>query len=154
MNTRRFAATDDTTAFREAMPDADAMAANSALTMSLRFTGHTHYGAIFGVEAEVGQLATTGSNLAGGYGIAGMQGELGPLLLSAELAAGARAVRYSLLTSDVTAMIVEPRVRGTLWVSPRVTFGGTVGAALGDRDTWMAGLYFGIHSLDFDRRGR
>src|SRR5207245_308653 len=140
------------TAFRETMPDPAAMAASSATTVSLRFTWRTQIGVLLGGEAEAGELATFGSNLAGAYGIAGVQGELGPVILTAELASGVRMVRYSLTSSDATAAVVEPRVRGQLWLSPRTTLGAAVGAALGDRDTWMAGLYLGIHSIDFDRR--
>jgi acetyltransferase-like isoleucine patch superfamily enzyme len=32
-----------------------------------------------------------------------------------------------------------------------VTLGAAAGATIGDRAVWMAGVYIGVHSGDFDR---
>jgi hypothetical protein len=155
VNTRRLAAASeaDAAAFRtsSADPDMSMMDAITATTISLRFTGRTRLGLLVGMEAEAGQLSAPGTNVAGLYGVVGARADLGPLMFTAELAAGGRAIRYSILTEDQGSFVFEPRLRGQLWLSPRMTFGAAVGASLGDRDTWMAGLNLGIHSLDFDK---
>lgn len=124
---------------------------STAVSTSIRFTGKTRYNTFLGAEGEVGSLVgRDGSNLAGFYGVAGAHGDLGSFRVGAEMVAGRRWVRYALDGStDAAATIAEPRVRGELWVSPRWTLGGAVGATLGDRPVWMAGIYLGVHSSDY-----
>jgi hypothetical protein len=157
VNTRHFAAADPSAsnvAFRSSeQPDAS-IDAGTALTSSIRFTGKSRYNTFLGVEGEVGELlGYDRSNIAGAYGVVGMRGAVGPRMsVAAELVAGRRWVRYEIVgREDDSKLIAEPRVRADLWLSPRWTFGGAAGATLGDRSVWMAGLYFGLHSNDFDR---
>lgn len=157
LNTRQFTAVEgDRSAFRTMGPVTTdpALDANSAVTTSLRFTGRMAYNVFLGVEGEVGEiLGLTGSNVAGAYGIAGARTDIGRLRVGVEMAAGRRWIRYELDGSeDASLMMAEPRVRADLWVSPRFTLGGAAGATLGERDVWMAGLYIGLHSHDFDNR--
>jgi hypothetical protein len=155
VNTRHFAAVPgDDIAFRSSTGDTDSsLPAGEAVTTSIRFTGKARYNTFFGVEGEVGEMiGYSTSNIAGAYGVAGARGELGRLRVAAELVAGRRWVRYEIVgKSDPSVMMMEPRVRADLWLSPRLTLGGAVGATLGDRRVWMAGFYIGLHSADFDR---
>ena len=154
INTRRFEAPADNSrvAFRSttgtvvaAQPD------NTAVSTSLRFTGRTIYNTFIGAEGEAGALVgREGSNLAGLYAVAGAHGDLGHVRLGAEMVAGKRWVRYALDGSeDLSATIFEPRVRAELWVSPRWTLGGAIGATLGESTVWMGGIYLGVHSTDY-----
>jgi hypothetical protein len=155
VNTRHYAAVNaaQDVAFRSTEDPDPALEAGTAISTSLRFTGRTRYNTFLGVEGEAGKMVGLDhSNLAGAYGVAGMRGDLGRLRIAAELVAGRRWVRYELVgKEDHNAMIAEPRVRADLWLGPLVTLGGAVGATLGDRSVWMAGVYFGIHSDGFDR---
>ena len=45
--------------------------------------------------------------------------------------------------------VVEARARAELWVSPWLTAGVSVGSNVLEKNDWMAGLYFGIHSRAF-----
>jgi hypothetical protein len=157
-NTRHFAAAsaESGAAFRSTTGEGETepgLAAGTALTTSLRFTGRAWGSGFLGIEAEFGELiGVVGSNVAGAYGVAGARGELGSLRIAAELVAGRRWVRYELMEkSDPSAMIAEPRVRADLWLAPKLTLGAAVGATLGDRSVWMAGIYLGIHSFQYDR---
>jgi len=154
INTRRFEPAPNNTpvAFRSTTgPVVAAPADNTAVSTSLRFTGKTAYNTFVGAEGEAGSLVgRTGSNLAGFYAVAGAHGDLGSFRFGAEMVAGRRWVRYALDGSeDMAATIFEPRVRAELWVSPRWTLGGAVGATLGERTVWMAGIYLGVHSTDY-----
>jgi hypothetical protein len=157
-NTRHFSAAsaESGAAFRSSTGEGQTepgLEAGTALTTSLRFTGRAWSSSFLGVEAEFGEmLGITGSNVAGAYGVAGTRAELGSLRIAAELVAGRRWVRYELMEkSDPSAMIAEPRVRADLWVAPKLTLGAAAGATLGDRSVWMAGIYLGIHSFQYDR---
>ena len=158
VNTRKFSAASEAeqTAFRTTGEIDPALAASSAVSSSLRFTGTAFRDMFAGFEGEAGTLVgLPGSNLAGAYGVVGGRGTLGPAILSAELVAGRRWVRYSLDSghrSDPGAWIAEPRARIDFWAGPRVTLGGTVGATLDDRLVMIAGIHLGLHSHDFDRR--
>ena len=157
VNTRHFAEAhhDNDVAFRGEMttPDDPALDAGTAVTTSLRFTGKTRWNTFLGVEAETGKLlGIQRSNIAGAYGVAGIRSDLGRLRIAAELVAGRRWVRYEVLhAADASVLMAEPRVRGDLWLAPQVTIGGAVGATIGDRSVWMAGIYIGLHSFEFDR---
>jgi len=157
INTRHYAAAshDADVAFRGDMsvPEDPSLEAGNALTTSLRFTGKARWNTFLGIEAEAGKLlGVEHSNLAGAYAVSGMRHDVGPLRIAAELVAGRRWVRYEVLhKSDAATWIAEPRVRGDLWLAPQLTVGGAVGATIGDRSVWMAGVYIGLHSFDFDR---
>jgi hypothetical protein len=157
LNTRHFRAADPAAttdvAFRSTEEPDAALAAGTAVTSSIRFTGKTAYNTFIGVEGEAGELVGFDkSNIAGAYGLAGVRSDFGRLRIGAELVAGRRWVRYEIKgREDDSVMIAEPRVRADLWLSPRWTFGGAAGATIGDRSVWMAGIYFGLHSNDFDR---
>jgi hypothetical protein len=155
VNTRHFAAADPSdVAFRSSEDPDPALDQGTALTTSLRFTGKTPYSTFLGVEGETGYLVGHQySNIAGAYGVVGLRHDLlDRLQVAAELVGGIRWVRYKLIgPHDDSVLIAEPRVRADLWLSKRLTVGGAVGATLGDRAVWMAGVYIGIHSADFDR---
>ncbi len=158
INTRHFAAgssdsgsdaarTVDGTAVEEGTP------AGAGVTVSLRFTKWTRWNTIVGFEAESGTLTERSSNVAGAYGLFGMRHELGPVALFTELAAGKRWVKYSMKGENHISWMVEPRVRAEMWLSDRFTFGGAIGSTLGaDARAWIAGIYVGVHSLDFGKR--
>ena len=154
-NTRHFAAAHvaEDVAFRSTEEPDPALAAGTAVTGSLRFTGRTRYNTFLGVEAETGYLlGIENSNLGGAYGLIGMRHDLGSLRIAAEVAAGRRWIRYAVVKDyDASVMMAEPRVRGDLWLSPKVTLGGAVGATIGDRSVWMAGVYIGLHDFPYDR---
>lgn len=157
VNTRHFAAAESEygpdVAFRSTEEPDPALAAGTALTSSIRFTGATRYNTFLGIEGETGYIVGHElSNLAGAYAVAGVRNDIGRLRVAAELVGGRRWVRYHIVGAhDASVMIAEPRVRADLWLSRRVTLGGVAGATLGDRSVWMAGLYFGLHSTDFGR---
>jgi hypothetical protein len=154
VNTRHFAAANPSdVAFRSMEEPDPELGGGTAVTSSLRFTSKRRYNTFFGVEGEAGQLVGYQySNIAGAYGVAGARNDIGRLRIGAELVAGRRWVRYHIVgPSDDSKMIAEPRLRADLWLTPRLTLGGAAGATLGDRSVWMAGVYLGLHSADFDR---
>lgn len=156
LNTRHFAAAAPSeVVFRSTTGESDpSLAEGTALTTSIRFTGHTRFNTFAGVEGEVGQLVGfPESNFAGAYGVLGTRGDLGRARLSAELVAGRRWVRYEIIgREDPTKLVAEPRVRADFFVSPSWTLGAAVGATLSERQVWMAGVYVGVHGLPFDRQ--
>jgi hypothetical protein len=97
---------------------------------------------------EVDSLATVG-----------VRGALRAGSVGVELAGGMRAVSYRFQSDyhdcersvSITAYgpIAEARVRGELWVSPWLAAGVTVGTSVIERNTWMGGLYIGVHSRAF-----
>ena len=165
LNTRHFSPATDAKqiAFRESdtvgageagTPSFDGPGGGTAVSTSLRFTGRAPFNTFLGVEGEAGTLlGHHGSNLAGAYGVVGARGELSRIRLAVETVAGRRWVRYGLdgLRSDPATWVVEPRVRADLWLGSQVTLGAAVGATLGDRSVWMAGVYLGFSSSDFNR---
>lgn len=153
-NTRHFVAVDgdDNTALRGEVSD-PSREANTALTLDLRFTRWLPRNLYFGVEGEIGKLdAFDHSNLAGAYGLFGARGDIGFAQLFVEMAAGQRKVRYSDGMEDAARLIAEPRARMEVWLGPRVTLGGALGTTLGGRDVWMAGIYIGVHSLEYGHK--
>lgn len=130
-------------------PDA-AGAPAAAATGTAQFTMTTRYHAYLGGELEAGAfLDRSGSNVAGAYGVAGAEHGSRFGSLAIEVAAGWRGLRYGLGEDTINQMIVEPRLRGQLWISPLLTLGAAAGTTLGD-NAWMAGLYLGVHSNLFD----
>jgi hypothetical protein len=98
------------------------------------------------------------------FGVVGVRGATGSGGLGVELVGGMRAVSYSFHSSyhdceqstSITALggVAEARVRGELWLGPWLTAGATLGASLLERNSWMGGIYLGVHTRAFggDRR--
>jgi len=146
MNAQRISTSPAGFAARTTEPTAPTPGHYSAVTMSGQFTMATRDHLYVGGEVEAGRLEEPGSNLAGAYGVVGAEGASHVGSLGVELATGWRGIRYSIDDDDVNDAVVQPRVRGQLWVSPQVTLGAAAGASLvGDR-SWMAGVYVGVHS--------
>jgi hypothetical protein len=152
-NMHHYAASPSTVATREVSPEMETTTDGTAATVAFRFTMKTRWNTYTGAEAEAGTFSHAGSNFAGAYAVFGASA---PLSLrgniSAELAGGWRATRESVDARDRSVGILEPRVRGELWLSPQVTLGGVMGAELSPEHPWMAGLYLGIHSHSFNAR--
>lgn len=150
LNTRHFTAVDtagENTAFRSEGSD-PTTEANTAVSVGIRFTRWLPRNFYTGLEAEVGKLdAFDHSNLAAAYAVVGSRVHVGFATLSVEMAGGQRKVRYGDGYDEERRWVAEPRVRGEMWLSPRVTVGGAIGTTLGGRDVWMAGFYVGVHSL-------
>ena len=93
------------------------------------------------------------------FGVVGIHGAIGSGGLGVELAGGMRAASYSFHSSyhdcqqstSITALapVAEARARGELWLSPWLTAGVTVGASVLERNTWMGGVYLGVHTRAF-----
>lgn len=153
LNTRHFTAVEggEDVAFRGEASDPSA-AAQTAVSVGIRFTRWLPRNLYTGIEGEIGKLdAFDHSNLAGAYGLFGARGQLGWASLFVEMAAGHRKVRYGDGADEDGKLVAEPRVRAELWLSPRVTLGAAMGTTLGGRDVWMAGVYVGVHSLVWGR---
>jgi hypothetical protein len=86
----------------------------------------------------------------------GLHRTLGVGRVGLELAGGLRAVSYGFRsdyhdctqTTSITALgaIAEARAQGQLWLSPWLTAGVTVGSSMIEKNSWMGGLYIGVHS--------
>ncbi|HUS30498.1 MAG TPA: hypothetical protein VMZ53_18440 [Kofleriaceae bacterium] len=151
LNSRHYSADPTTTAARELTPPAGNHDIDgTATSASFRFTMRSRWNTYMGAEAEAGTFARPGSNLAGGYGVIGASAPLHRLTLSTELAAGWRGLRDDVQDDDTNVGVLEPRVRGEMWLSPQVTFGATAGADLVGQHAWMAGFYFAVHSHSFN----
>jgi len=148
LNTRHFTAVEGTegTAFRgENDPSTEA---NTAVSLGLRFTRWFPRNLYAGIEGEIGKLdAFDHSNLAAAYGLFGARHSMSFASLYVEMAAGQRSVRFGNGFEEERKLVAEPRVRGEMWLGPRVTLGAALGMTLGTRDVWMAGVYLGVHSL-------
>ena len=146
---RRFASPAERPVALRTSEPAVATGDRGGMTGSLQFTVATPLHTYVGGELEGGALAARGSNLAGAYAVLGVSGTSRIGSLALELASGWRTMRYDLDTNDVGKVVAEPRVRGQLWISSQLTLGAAAGATLGERGTWMAGIYLGIHSDPF-----
>ena len=120
-----------------------AVAATAQFTLGMR---HRTY---VGGELETGALDSRGSSTAGVYGVFGVDLPFAAGALGAELASGWRSVRYSTDTDDISNLVVEPRLRASVWLSEQTTLSVTGGMTLDDRPVFMAGVSIGIHSNDF-----
>lgn len=121
----------------------------SAVSVSLQFTMALSKHLYAGGEAEPGKLEREGSNFAGAYGILGAEHSTRLGSLGVEMATGWRGLRYEAGGAQEHRLILEPRVRGQLWIADQWTLGGAIGARLGMEGEWMAGLYLGVHSQAF-----
>lgn len=136
-------------AVRQASPSEAAAAAQTAYTLAAQFTMATQYGAYGGVELETGRMAERGSNFAGGYGVIGAEHAWTSATVAVELATGWRGLRAAHGVDDVNNIVTEPRLRGQLRIAPQLTLGGVAGATIGERGSWMTGVYLGFHSRAF-----
>jgi hypothetical protein len=118
---------------------------SSAVTGSAQFTMAWRYHTYVGAEAEAGTLGWSGSNFAGAYGVFGAESTSQLGSLAVELTAGQRWMRYDVFSKDVGSRVIEPRVRGELWLSPQITFGAALGATSGEGG-WVAGMYLSVYS--------
>lgn len=126
---------------------------SSGVIGSMQFTMRVLRHAYVGGELEAGPLERTGSYLGGAYGVAGAEVASARGSLSVEMSGGRRWVRSELGADDVPEMVLEPRVRAQLTLTPQVTVGGVIGAsALPDERGWMAGIYLGLYSFEIDRK--
>lgn len=123
----------------------------AATTVSMQFTMQTPHAFYTGIEAETGRLHVPLSNVAAAYGIVGLEQDVGLGSLGAEVAAGWQSIRYKSGDAEHETMVVEPRLRGQLWIAQQWTLGATLGARLDDGgdNGWMAGAYLGVHSHRF-----
>jgi hypothetical protein len=152
LNTRHFAGDPTAVAERTTTPPENPTVDGTAASVSFRFTMKMRWNAWAGGEAEAGAFTSrSGSNLAGGYGVIGGGAPFRLGTFGAELAAGWRSVRESVEAPDVARAVLEPRVRGELWLSPQITLGSAVGADLTGQHAWMAGVYVGVHSHSYGR---
>jgi hypothetical protein len=104
-------------------------------------------------------ITPTSTLVVGGTAVAGLRGDLRGLTLGAEVAGGARVTSYlyeshylSCVTTtsiQTTSSILEARARASLWLSPFINVGASVGASVIDRGGWMAGLHLGFASRAF-----
>lgn len=126
--------------------------AGTAMSIDMRFTMQTRWSTYTGLEVEAGAFAgEAGSNLAGAYGVFGAAIPRHRLTLSPELTVGWRGMRASVDGADRDVTVIEPRVRGELWLSRQITFGAAAGAELTGEHAWMAGIFFGVHSHYYGR---
>jgi hypothetical protein len=123
---------------------------HQAFMAALGLTMGMRNGMYVGGELEAGMLETAGSNAAGGYAVFGAKLPFGKSSVGAEVAGGYRTVRFNVETEDLERFVVEPRVRGEIWLGPRVTLSASAGWTVGDQSIWMAGASIGIHQSDFD----
>ncbi len=121
----------------------------SAVSASLKFTMQTSLHTYAGAEIETGRLEGETSSFSGAYGIFGVEQPLGFGSFGVELATGWRGLRYGTGDDEQDLLVIEPRVRGQIWIGEQWTLGGAVGAVAGRGGEWMTGVYLGVHSLRF-----
>jgi hypothetical protein len=90
---------------------------------------------------------------------AGVRGAVGRVTLGVEVAGGVRGLVYrdrvpylaceSTTTHQVSSPILEARARASLWLSPFVSVGASVGASVIERGAWMAGVQLGFATRAF-----
>jgi len=104
-------------------------------------------------------VAQSNGHLLEGVAAAGVQVPVGDLVLSAELAGGARLVDYGFVSAyhdclqqvwiERAAPIAEARARAEYWLGARGSLGLALGASAIDRGAWSAGLFYRMHSRAF-----
>lgn len=133
----------------------------TATTASLRLSA-AWYGRFYvAVEASAGSVerfdATPGGLVRGG-GVAGLQfGSI--VLLAAELAVGHEMILDRMHASagrEPTivrrGLAADARARASLWLTPWITGGISVGASLNHDDEASVGLFFALHGRAYDGR--
>jgi hypothetical protein len=129
----------------EQVPQVSSYGVTGSMQFTMRMLKHVYAGG----ELEAGPMERTGSYLGGAYGVAGAEVSSPRGTLSVEMNAGRRWIRYELGAENVPHNVLEPRVRGQLFLTPQVTLGGMIGASVMPEERgWMAGVYVGLYSLD------
>ena len=120
---------------------------HTAVTGTAQFSVSTRTPLFLGVEVEGGRMAeSSGSNFAGGYGVIGAQSVTSRGGFAFEVATGWRTWRYELNEDNANGFIIEPRVRGHVWLSPQLSLGAVAGTTIVGEGGWVAGIYAGVHS--------
>jgi hypothetical protein len=104
-------------------------------------------------------VAQSNGHLLEGVAAAGVQVPVGDLVLSAEVAGGARLVDYGFVSAyhdclqqvwiERAAPIAEARARAEYWLGARGSLGLALGASAIDRGAWSAGVFYRMHSRAF-----
>ncbi len=123
-------------------------ATEGGLTGAAQFTQTLKHFMYVGGEVEAGALGRSGSNIAGAAAVFGLEHSASYGALALEVAGGYRSIRPGLGEEEFGTLIVEPRLRGQVWISPQLTLGAAAGTNLED-GAWMAGFYLGVHSEIF-----
>lgn len=118
----------------------------AAVSGSVQFTMAMAHRTYVGGEVEAGALDERGSNLAAGYAVFGVDTAVPGGALGVELAGGYRSIRHDLDDGSTGHGVLEPRLRGQLWLGAQVTLGAIAGASVGDGLGWVAGIQLGVHS--------
>jgi hypothetical protein len=102
-----------------------------------------------GIETDVGEQETGGMQdaVVDYLGIVGVAYTIGPFDVGGELALGGTALSSASFVDS--ELIIEPRARIELWLSPWFTVGGEVGTNLLIQGAWMTGAYIGFHSYSY-----
>lgn len=155
-NARHYAApAGSQVAFRNATPPPKVMTeSHEAVGATAQFTLGMRHRTYIGGELEAGSLDSRGSSTAGAYGVLGIDLPFAAGAFSAEVASGWRSVRYSTETDELTSLVIEPRLRASVWLSPQTSLAVTGGMTLDDQPVYMAGVMFGIHSNLFNTFGK
>lgn len=108
------------------------------------------------LDLEVGNFENFDSSKPGArdfmlgiMGSLGIRGAAGPFSLSFEGTGGVMLWSYLEDTEQHADPILEVRGRADIWLGPWITVGGVLGTSLLDRDNWMAGVYFGLHTWSY-----
>lgn len=146
------------------------MRANVGWKHGVYLAGELGFGRLLDPQSVVAELATAGAastatlspygcGLFDALAIAGVQRGNHVARLGVELAGGGESVWYRFERRDqdgleVTAIktiapIAEARLRGELWLSPRMTGGVMLGTSLVERSAWMGGVILGVHRAAF-----
>jgi hypothetical protein len=157
-------------------PDA-AIAHDSAMVSTLRLGFGLGHGLYVALDGELGGLTDQAGGgvemtsagalgtpsirqrsaiVAGGLGVVGAHGNVGPALLGVELAGGVRNISYTYESHylaceqspslSVATPLLEVRARASYWLSPFINVGASAGASLVDRGAWLAGIQLGFVS--------
>jgi hypothetical protein len=127
---------------------------SNATVGAAEFTLALRYHAYAGGGLETGTLGRPGSSIAAIYGVVGAESTNSIGALAVELAAGWQTMRADVYSKDFDSRILEPRVRGELWLSSQFTLGASVGGMPGGDSGWVAGVYVGVHSNVWDVWGQ
>jgi hypothetical protein len=92
-------------------------------------------------------------------GVVGVHGATGFGGLGVELVGGMRSISYGFHSSyhgceqstsvSARGAVAEARARGELWLGPWLSAGVTIGTSILESNTWMGGVFVGVHSRAF-----
>jgi len=121
---------------------------SAAASIDLQFTTRFGHQLYVGAEGEAGKASADDADIGGAYAIVGIERASKVGSVGAELATGWRGLR---IPNDhtINRFLLEPRVRGQIWIAEQWSLGGTVGAGFGNSTEWMAGVFLGLHSNAF-----